>query len=164
MIRIKRHHVTADKILKNMEIQQSSNKNGKLRSLQASGRSWARSQNYENRLLALSCLPACLSFCPSVRPSVQMEQLGFHCTDFYEISHLKVFRKPLEKIKVLLKSDKNNGYVSWLSVHKMRRKHLTVFQMKYSLKKSVKILLTLSGSCHVHENLSQSLLFECETW
>ena len=95
-----------------MEIQQSSNKNGELRSLQASGHFLARSQNYENRLLALPCLPACLSFCPSVRPSARMEQLGFHCTDFCEISHSKVFRKPLEKIQVLLKSDKNNGYVS----------------------------------------------------
>jgi hypothetical protein len=35
-----RHHVTADKILKNMEVQQSSNENDKLRSLQASGRFW----------------------------------------------------------------------------------------------------------------------------
>jgi len=30
--------------------------------------------------------------------------------DFYEISHSGVFGKSVEKIKVLLKSDKNNGY------------------------------------------------------
>jgi hypothetical protein len=42
-------------------------------------------------------------FCPSVR----VEQLGSHWTDFDETWY---FRKSVEKIKVLLKSDKNNGY------------------------------------------------------
>jgi len=81
-----RQHVTAEKILKNMEVQQSSNKNGKLRSLQASGRFSARSRNCENRLLDLPCLPvclparlpaclsACLPVCLSVDPSVHLSE------------------------------------------------------------------------------------------
>ena len=40
--------------------------------------------------------------------SVCMELLGFHCTDFQEILYLYVFRKPVEKIRVLLKYDMNN--------------------------------------------------------
>jgi len=39
-----------------------------------------------------------------------MEQLGSHWTDFREILYLIIFRKYIEKIKVSLKSDKNEGY------------------------------------------------------
>jgi hypothetical protein len=47
----------------------------------------------------------------SVCPSVRMEQLGSHWTDFRDIWHLSVFvRKSVENIEVSLKSDKNNGY------------------------------------------------------
>jgi hypothetical protein len=42
--------------------------------------------------------------------SVRMEQLVSHWTDFHEIWYLSNFRKSVEKIRVLLKSDKNNGY------------------------------------------------------
>jgi len=62
----------------------------------------APSQNCEKWLLASSCL--------SVRPSVSMEQLGFHWTDFHKIWYLKVLKKSVEKIQVSLKSDKNRGY------------------------------------------------------
>jgi len=48
-----------------------------------------------------------------VFPSVRMEQLGSHWRDFYEIWYLSIFRKPVEKIHVLLKCDKNNGYFTW---------------------------------------------------
>jgi hypothetical protein len=41
-------------------------------------------------------------------PSVRMEQLDSHWTYFYEILYL-CFRRSIEKIKVLLKSDKNDG-------------------------------------------------------
>ena len=51
--------------------------------------------------------------CSSVRPSVCMEQLGFHWTDFHEIWYLRIFRKSVEKILVSLKSDKNKGYFTW---------------------------------------------------
>jgi hypothetical protein len=47
---------------------------------------------------------------PSVRPSVRMEQLGSHWTDFDEILCLGFFEKYVEKIQVLLKSDKNSAY------------------------------------------------------
>jgi hypothetical protein len=46
-----------------------------------------------------------------------MQQLGSHGTDFHEISYLRVFRKSVEKVQVLLKSDKNNGYFTWKSMH-----------------------------------------------
>jgi len=53
-----------------------------------------------------------MSALPSVRPSVRMEQLGSHCTDFHEIGYLSNFRKSVDKIKFFLKSEKNNGYLS----------------------------------------------------
>jgi hypothetical protein len=52
------------------------------------GAAWGfqpHSQNYEKRLLASSCL--------SVRPSVRMEQHGFHWTDFHNISYFIIFSK-----------------------------------------------------------------------
>ena len=41
----------------------------------------------------------------SVRLFVHMEQLGSHWTDFYEIRHLRIFRKPVEEIQVALNSE-----------------------------------------------------------
>jgi hypothetical protein len=50
----------------------------------------------------------------SVCPSVRMEQLDSHWTDFNDIWNLSIFIKSVEKIQVLLKSDKNNGwYCTW---------------------------------------------------
>jgi hypothetical protein len=46
---------------------------------------------------------------PSVRPSVRMEQLASHPTDFREITYLCIFRKPVEKTQVSLKSGKITG-------------------------------------------------------
>jgi hypothetical protein len=46
-----------------------------------------------------------------------MEQLGSHWTDFHEIWYLNIFRKSVEKIQVSLKSDKNDGYVTWRPMH-----------------------------------------------
>jgi hypothetical protein len=51
-----------------------------------------------------------LSLVPSVCQSVRMQQLGLNWTYFYEIWHLRIFRKLVEKIQVPSKSDKNNGY------------------------------------------------------
>jgi hypothetical protein len=42
---------------------------------------------------------------------LQNEQLGSHWTDLHEIWYLSIFQKSVEKIKFLLKSDKNNGTV-----------------------------------------------------
>jgi hypothetical protein len=53
---------------------------------------------------------ATISFAMSVRPSVHMEQIGSHWTDFHEIWYLNIFRKTVEKIQILLKSDTNNGF------------------------------------------------------
>jgi len=49
-----------------------------------------------------------ISFVMSVCPSVRMEQLGSHWTNFPEI--LSMFRKPVEKIQFSLKYGKNNRY------------------------------------------------------
>jgi hypothetical protein len=63
---------------------------------------YSRSQICEKRLLASTCLSVCRS--------VRTEQHGSHWTYFHEISYLSIFRKSVEKIKVLSKSDRNNGY------------------------------------------------------
>jgi hypothetical protein len=47
----------------------------------------------------------------SVRPSIRMEELGFHRTEFCEIGHLLIFLRSVEKIQVSLKCVKNNGSV-----------------------------------------------------
>ena len=41
-----------------------------------------------------------IASCLSVRPSVRMEQLVSHRTDFYEICYLGIFRKTAEKVQV----------------------------------------------------------------
>jgi hypothetical protein len=53
-------------------------------------------------------LKANISVVMSVRPSVHVEQLGSHWTDFHKI--LSISGKSVEKIRVSLKCDKNNGY------------------------------------------------------
>ena len=53
-----------------------------------------------------------VSFVMFVFPSVLMEQLGTHWTDFYEILYLSIFRKFVEEIQVSLNSDKSNGYLT----------------------------------------------------
>ena len=50
-----------------------------------------------------------LSLCLFVCPSIHMEQLDSHWTEFHEILYLSVFRKSVEKIQVSLKYDKDNG-------------------------------------------------------
>jgi len=39
-----------------------------------------------------------------------MEQFDSHWREFREIGYLRIFRKSVEKILVLLKSDNNNKY------------------------------------------------------
>jgi len=55
---------------------------------------------------------ATISFVMPVRLSVRMEQLSSHWTDFHEIWYLRIFRKYVEKIQVLFKSDKKNGLLT----------------------------------------------------
>ena len=54
-----------------------------------------------------------------VRPSVRMQQLGSHWTDFHEIWHLSIFLKSVEKIQVSLKS--------WETFPSYRETHNTHF-------------------------------------
>jgi hypothetical protein len=55
---------------------------------------------------------ATISIVMSVRPSIRMEQLGFHWTDFHEIWYLS-FPKSVDKIQDSLKPEKNKGYFKW---------------------------------------------------
>ena len=57
---------------------------------------------------------ATLSFVISACPSVRPHGTSRHPLDwFHEIWYLNLFRKFVEKFEVLLKFDKNNGYLSW---------------------------------------------------
>ena len=67
---------------------------------------WPTWQTY---LGTFAKLPKATTSFMSVCPSVRMEQLGSHWTDFYEIWCLSIFRKSVEKIQVSFKSDNNNG-------------------------------------------------------
>jgi hypothetical protein len=55
--------------------------------------------------------------CLSVPPSVRMEQLGSHRTAFHEVWHLTIFQQSVGIIQVSLKSDKNNGYLTWRPIY-----------------------------------------------
>jgi hypothetical protein len=52
----------------------------------------------------------CLPFHPPVSPSLRMEQLGCHWTNFHEIWHLSIVLKSVEQNQVSLKSNKRKGY------------------------------------------------------
>jgi len=41
-----------------------------------------------------------------------MEQLGLSWVDFHNVGYLNIFRESAGKIKVLLRSDENNGYLT----------------------------------------------------
>ena len=60
---------------------------------------------------------ATIRFVMSVRLSVRTERIDFKWTDFHEIWNLSIFRKFVTKIKVSLKSDKNNGYFTWRRIY-----------------------------------------------
>ena len=53
----------------------------------------------------------------SVCPSVRMEQLGIHATDFPQIWYLSIFRKSAEKIQFSLKYDRNIWHFAWKTVY-----------------------------------------------
>jgi hypothetical protein len=55
-----------------------------------------------------------VSIGPSVLPSVCMQQLGFHWTDFHQILYLGIFLKYVIQFQVSLKSDKNNRYFIYM--------------------------------------------------
>ena len=54
--------------------------------------------------------------CLSVRPSVRVEQLVSHCTDFREIWYWSIFQRSVEQIQFWLKSDRNKLCSIWRPV------------------------------------------------
>ena len=77
---------------------------------------YPRSQNCEKRLFVSSCL----SLCPSVRPSVLLSARNKSAPIgqiFIKFDIWIFFRKCVEKIQVILKSNKNNGYVTWRPIY-----------------------------------------------
>jgi hypothetical protein len=58
---------------------------------------YARSRNCEKWQTAQLCLFICLY----VRPSVRMEQLGSHWSDFHEISYFRILRKCRENLRFI---------------------------------------------------------------
>ena len=70
---------------------------------------WSHCNNYWFLGAFAKLRKATITFVMSVCPSVRMEYLGSHWTDFHWIWYLSIFRKSLERIQVLLKSDRNDG-------------------------------------------------------
>jgi hypothetical protein len=56
-------------------------------------------------------------FCLPVCPYVRTKQLASYWKNFHENSYLRISRISVEKIQVLIKSDKNNGYFTWRLTH-----------------------------------------------
>jgi len=83
-------------------------------------------------LFANSWKASISSSCLSVHPSARMEQFGSHWVDFHEIWYLSILRISVEKIKVDLKWDKNNGYFTCRSTGCtcMRAYRWILFKMK----------------------------------
>jgi hypothetical protein len=55
--------------------------------------------------------------CPSAHLFVRKEQVGSHHEDFHETRCLIIFRKYVEKIKFLLKYEKNNRHFTYRPMH-----------------------------------------------
>ena len=64
-----------------------------------------------------------------VRPSVRMEQLGSHWTDFHKIWYLN-FWTYVDKIKVSLKPDQSDGYFTWRSICFLIKSRWTLLRMR----------------------------------
>jgi hypothetical protein len=52
----------------------------------------------------------------SLCPPVHVELLGSRWRNYHEFWCLSIFQNSVEKIKVSLKSDKNNGYFTWRQI------------------------------------------------
>ena len=66
---------------------------------------------------------ATISFVISVPPSVRMEQLGSHWTDFREILYLNIFRKSVAKIQVSLTLRRLMSYIYGAPILDVSRSH-----------------------------------------
>jgi len=51
------------------------------------------------------------------RPSIRIEQLDSDRSDFRENLNSSSFRKSVEKIQILSKSDKSSGYFTLIPIH-----------------------------------------------
>ena len=70
----------------------------------------------QNAHVSVILRKATISFM-SVHPSVQIQILDSHWTDFHEIWYWSTFRNPIDKIPFSLKSDKNNKYFTRRSTY-----------------------------------------------
>jgi hypothetical protein len=126
--------------------------------------SFAPSQNFEKWLLASSCLSVCLS--------VRMNQMGSHSTDFHRIWHLRIFRKPVEKIQVSLKSDKYKGYFTWrpmcvyynLSSNSSENEKCFIQSCRENQNTPYAQCLFTEKSCHLWNNVEKHGRVRQETW
>jgi hypothetical protein len=64
----------------------------------------------EHAILRKANTSIVMSVCLPARLPIRMEQFGFHWTDFRNTLYLSIFQKPVEKIRVSFKPDRNNGY------------------------------------------------------
>ena len=99
------------------------------------------------------------------RPTVRVEQLGFHWTHFHEIWYLGIFRKSVMTFQFSLISDKNNGYFTWrplyvcgnisrwILLRKEKRLGICFRENQNTLIWSVTFLFR--KSCHVWHNLEK---------
>ena len=88
-----------------------------------------------------------ISFVLPVRLSVRTEQLDSHWTGFRKILYMSTERKCAKKIQVSLKSDKNNGYITWRPVHIFY--HISLIWNKNQLMSLFQFYLYIAGSLHV---------------
>jgi hypothetical protein len=56
---------------------------------------------------------ATISFATSVFLSIRKEQFSSRCSNFHEIRYFGIFLKSVDKFQFWLKSDQNNGHVTW---------------------------------------------------
>ena len=68
------------------------------------------SQLYALLGTSVNCRKAAIRVVMLVRRFIRMEQLGSHWMNLYKVLHLTIFRKYIDKIQFLLKSDKDNVY------------------------------------------------------
>jgi hypothetical protein len=96
----------------------------------------------------------------SVRPPARMEQLGSHWAKFDDILYLRLFRKYVEKIQVVLKSDKNDGYFTFSHLWQYVAEFFLeweMFQIKVpgKIRKHILWSMTFWKSCRLCDNVEK---------
>jgi hypothetical protein len=102
-----------------------------LKRLTASTNFQLRSQNCEKRQLASSCLSVYLPLCPSARNKSTPTRRIF--IKFYT----STCEKYVEKFRVSLTSDENNGYFTWRAIYVFDHRWLIYFWNEKCLKDAV---------------------------